>query len=417
MEYKDFVNNRNQQTLQMNIDDIEGQILDKISKKSKLKSIFASDHSYHSPRNNQIYVGETQNHIPTFDIAVKNMKVAQEYLNKYEKTGESNYKDKARIDSYIPDYRPFAQVYFDLMDKVADGDLTIKQARTEAAGAMEIGDFQGLRLIETLGEVVNEEQRSYSLQNAGIKFNTNKLFFRIPSIKRFQIGQDLDENETVDPMKMDFSAKILRIKKDVAHLQWSDEFEMVGDFDLPIMPLSIQNAVSDFERVRAEKIATLLLTATQQDLGSNNWKDYEATSDRSKADPILDIDDARGTIDTAKGFLDRAASNARTFHIFLRNTYVNGQLNATNTVAEVAQRTGVVTNVPRLPSVIWYVDRNFSNGIVVVWASRSLYDIQGITKTSTYREEHLGGNGLYIRNWNGTAFSRDGQAVKIINAI
>lgn len=375
-------------------------IADKVEKRAEHKQILKSDHAYADPTTNRIWVGETQLpsgvRVATFKTPVRDMEVYNKFmeLGKYK----NSYKDKAKYDSFEPEFVEDYKIYDGIMKKVSNGELNFHNAQVAVAGTMTMSDFSGMRLIDVLGAVLNNQQKSYSLQNAGTKQQTRSIVFRIPSVDRFEIASELGEHETIEAMQMAFSAEVYQIKKDMAHIAWSDEFEMVGNFDLPIMSLTIQNATSDFERVRALKVAQVILNGTDQAV-TDEWDIYETNLDRSKRNPAYDFHVARSDIDTnGFGTLNAGATNALTFQIYLANTHVNGQLQPTEGGVPF---TGVITNVPRQPGMILYIDRNIPDGKWALWDESALYNVQSLVKTTTYREEHIGGNGIYIRNWNG----------------
>jgi len=374
-------------------------IYDKLVKKQQHDAVKHSDHAYFDPTEEKVFVGESQlpsgRKVPNFRTEVRDMKIYNELKNlgKYR----SSYLERAKYDSFADEFVEDFKEYDSLMNKISKGQLNYRQAQVVAAGVMQMADFSGLRLIDILGTVQDLQEKMYSLQNAGTKQNSNQLLFRVPIANRFQIGTELGEHETVEAMQMSFSAEIYQLKKDMAHIAWSDEFELAGSFDVPVMPMTMQNAVSDFDRVRAAKVATQVLAGTAV-TPPNKWDTYVAGTSRNDRNPAYDFQVHRTAIDTAGGYLDEGAMSSLTLLVYLGNSYINGQLDSAP--EGNVPYTGVVS-LPKQTGLTIYIDRNIPDGFVPLWARAGLYNVQSLVKTSTYREEHVGGNGIYIRNWNG----------------
>jgi hypothetical protein len=390
-------------------------IYDKLVKKQQHDAVKTSDHAYLDPTENKVFVGESMlpngRRVPNFRTPVRDMTIYNELkkLGKYR----SSYLDRAKYDSFEDEYVEDFKEYDSLMNKISKGQMNYRQAQVVSAGVMQMADFSGLRLIDILGTVQDLQEKTYSLQNAGTKQNSNQLLFRVPTTARFQIATELGEHETVEAMQMSFSAEIYQLKKDMAHIAWSDEFELAGSFDVPVMPMTMQNAVSDFDRVRAAKVATQVLAGAAT-TPPFKWDTFVTAVDRSERNPAYDFQIHRTAIDTAGGYLDEGAMSSLTLLVYLSNTYVNGQLSSAP--ESNIPYTGIV-QLPKQAGLTIYVDRNIPDGFIPLWASAGLYNVQSLIKTSTYREEHVGGNGIYIRNWNGAFIIQPTRAKVISSAL
>jgi hypothetical protein len=324
------------------------------------------------------------------------------------KEGEdSSWADKAKsADPYEPAFQADVAKFLELQDDIENGYLTPRKAQMQSAGYMTQADFQGLRLVSILGSLINQEQKTFSLQDAGTKYNSTNVVFRIPSVTRFQIAEGIHELEGgIETMKMAFSSTYVQLLKDVAHLAWSDEFQM-SEYDQPIMQLHMQNATSEFERVRASKVATQLLRLSPNNV-TEGWNEVETSTDRNKTNPVFDIAAARVGIYQANATMERAASNYLTYQTYLTNSYVRGLM--APSVAIAGPNPQVVAAVPGQPNLSWYLDELLPDGKVAFWNALALADIQGPVRTSTYRDEEIGGQGVFIRNWNGSFFLRLSQ--------
>jgi hypothetical protein len=389
-------------------------VYDKLVKKQQHDAVKKSDHAYFDPTEDKVFVGESQlpsgRKVPNFKTPVRDMKI----YNELKKLGRyrSSYLDRAKYDSFEDEYVEDYKEYDSLMNKISKGQMNYRQAQVVSAGVMQMADFSGLRLIDILGTIQDLQEKTYTLQNAGTKQNSNQLLFRVPTATRFQIGTELGEHETVEAMQMSFSAEIYQLKKDMAHIAWSDEFELAGSFDVPVMPMTMQNAVSDFDRVRAAKVAVQVMLGTSA-AAAFKWDTFVTGVDRSERNPGFDIQVARTAIDNAGGYLDESAMSAFTLLNYLGNTYVNGQL--TSAPEQNIPYSGII-QLPKQAGLTTYIDRNIADGVMALWSSKGLFNVQSLIKTSTYREEHVGGNGVYIRNWNG-AFIIQPSRARVITGI
>ena len=396
------------------IDAMEQELFERYDKREEKKKLAQSQEAFFNPKDNSGYLGAKQVEgvwVPTWahkviDFAKK--KVADAI---FAKQGSMTALDHARYNPIMPEWQEEMKKYYDHMDKIEKGELTVKQA-----GAMTQSDFTGMRMIQILGSLINQEQRNYILQTINT-IPTTELLLRIPTVKRFTIAEDVGEFDFVESMKMAFTSQYIQLRKDVAHLAWSDEFTM-STFDQPIYQLHIQNANSEFERVKASKVATQILNFTNtQDITGGTWFDFAAGTEHYAVDPRRNFNTARATIRAGFGVGNRAASNMITYQAYEGNGYIGGMgyPSITNAESRVIDQMTVVP--PKLPNVIWYIDEEMPDGKVGFWDESALVRLQGPIRSSTYREEHAGGNGIYIRDWNGAFTLRQAQAVLLRGAV
>lgn len=413
--YEYFTNKRRLDQMASTYQKNEDEMFKSFQDKLQHKELLESNASFFNPKDKAIYFGETKKHTPTYAHKVFDTKKYNAYRTIADKAiaegGEDlNAEDKARYDPWTPEFAADAVKLNELNKEIDNGYLNIRQAQLKAAGYMTQADFQGLRLVAVLGQLVNQQQKTYSLQGAGTKYTSTNVIFRIPSVTRFQIAEDVKELEGgIEAMKMAFTSQYIQLTKDVAHLAWSDEFQM-AEYDEPIMQLHMQNASSEFERVHASHTAVQLNRLTAVGLGSTQWDDYVSGTDRSERNPIVDIAVARKSIYNGNGMLTRAASSFYTYQIYLTNSHIRGLVAPSQAIPLDAR---VVNGVPGQPGLTWYLDELLADGEVYYWDASALADIQGPIRTSTYRDEDLGGQGVFIRNWSGSFFLRTNQGYRM----
>lgn len=413
--YEQFTNKRRLEKFANTYQKTEEEMYKTFKDNLRHEELLESNSSFWNPKDKVIYFGETKKHTPTYSHAVFDTKKYNAYRKLADKAiaeggQDLTAEDKAKYEPWTSEFAADAAKLIELNKEIDDGYLNIRKAEQRAAGYMTQADFQGLRLVAVLGQLINQEQKGYSLQNAGTKYTSTNVIFRIPSVTRFQIAEDIKELEGgVEAMKMAFTSQYIQLTKDVAHLAWSDEFQM-AEYDQPIMQLHMQNATSEFERVHASHTAVQVNRLSANNL-SAGWNQYVSGTDRSSQNPVTDLAVARRAIWGNNGLLTRMASNYYTYQVYLTNSFVRGLMAIPNTVASVEPQ--VITGVPGQPGITWYLDELLSDGNVYTWDASALADIQGPIRTSTYRDEEIGGQGVFIRNWSGSFFLRLTQGYRL----
>lgn len=417
LTYADLMKNRTSQVQERifkNEDALIESISDKLRKKDELKNILGSDNAYWNPRDNFSYVGMLKNGIPSFKHKIQNIKLRADLIKKNK--DDDNAKANAFVDSLLPEFQGKAQEYLSIIEKADKDQTSLNEAFksfTISAGTMDLNDFAGLRNIDVLGELVINDQLSYSLQLAGTQYRYNKLFFRIPKATGFDIAQDLDEFEKVEAMKMSFSTDVFRIYKDAGALMWSDEF-LMEDYDQQILPRSIQTMLSAFERARSTKGAVQLLLAGNTVNSTYQLQEVETTSDHSKTNIAVLFKDVVTYIESEGGQFTGLAMNGNTHAIGRTNSSVRGLITP-STLDKM--RSGIVNGIWGFDGVTGFIDRNISNGIAIGYDQSALYNIQGLIMTNTDRTESIQHNAMYVRNYNGMFLVEPKKAVKITNLI
>lgn len=417
--YEQFTNKRRLEKFASSYQKDEEEMYKAFKDRLVHEDLLESNASFWNPKDKVIYFGETKKHTPTYSHAVFDTKKYNAYRALADKAiaeggQDLTAEDKAKYEPWTPEFAADAAKLIELNQEIDNGYLNIRKAEQRAAGYMTQADFQGLRLVAVLGQLVNQEQKAFSLQNAGTKYTSTNVIFRIPTVTRFQIAEDVKELEGgIEAMKMAFTSQYIQLTKDVAHLAWSDEFQM-AEYDQPIMQLHMQNATSEFERVHASHVAVQLNRLTANGLTAG-WNQFVTGTDRSTQNPVVDIVAARKGIYNGNGSLTRAASNYYTYQIYLTNSHVRGLVAPSSSIGLLDAK--VVGAVPGQPGVTWYLDELLADGNIYFWDSSALADIQGPIRTSTYRDEDIGGQGVFIRNWSGSFFLRLTQGYRLNNAI
>ena len=175
------------------------------------EDLLKSNSAFFNPKDKGIYFGETAKHTPTYANKVFDTKKYAYYMKKGAEEGDesSHWYDKAKHDPFTPEFAADAAKFMELQEDIDNGYLGPRRAQMQSAGYMTQADFQGLRLVSILGTLVNQEQKTFSLQDAGTKYTSTNVVFRIPSVTRFQIAEGIHELEGgVEAMKMAFASTL-----------------------------------------------------------------------------------------------------------------------------------------------------------------------------------------------------------------
>lgn len=333
-----------------------------------------------------IHIGETEDHaFPRWDVPVANA----DKLADAKGVAEASAKYDKTIDAFYPEFQEDAQNYL----------------RAVEAGITTTADYAPIKLVFSLQELLNIEQRVFTLPDAVQTKQTNLLNIMVGEYNRFQISEDLGELDTVEARKGQFSTTQFSLRKAAGHIAWSDEFMMQNYLENP-MPIMMQNVASDMVRVKAKKIATVLATATT---ASVNGADLTAfTGEHSTTNPINVFSLAAKEIYDNFGTADRTAMSQMTLSAYLSNTFVKPLFTQPRDTSPVA---GNVT-LPGL-GLTAYIDNSIANGTAYIWDNEAIWFIQGPVRASNYRDEIPGATGYIVRDWHKAIVRKSGMLRKL----
>lgn len=329
------------------------------------------------------YVGEESMNgapLPTWEMPVMNIdKMAKSAevrnLGSYASMTEV---DKALYNPYEPEFHEALQHHYD--------NLTSASMTTQ--------DFSTINNVNMTGNLINNTQRQYAVQNACTVENTTDITFREYAVNRFQIEAEVGELSRTEPKKMSFSKTEFLMRKSQGEIQWSDEFLMQNYLFNPL-DLARANMTSDAERIKAVKV--LLLLNAWNDIAGNDLTVFVSNTNRSNYNPIRDVGKARMTIEqTNYGRIDTFVVNPITEADWLSNSFVR-DLSGGMTVLKTDPGT---SQLPGLTGISGYVDPMVPPGVLHLYDKRYLIRKQGPTRSEQYRIPQIGGNGLIYRDYN-----------------
>ena len=324
------------------------------------------------------YVGE-QNGMPRWDVGIANL----DKLNRAKGVAEASDSYDQQVGAFYPEFQEDAKAFLDA------GGL-----HSAEGGIMTSADFTPIKLVFTISELLNIQQRIYTLPDAVTTKQTNMLNIMVAKYDRFQISEDLAELEAPESKKGQFSTTQFSLRKAGGQVSYSDEF-MMQNWLVDPWPVSLQNMTSDMVRIKAKKIATQLATA-QTTTGGSPLDAFSGTTEHSNVNAITLFTKAKKEIYDNFGTASRVAMSELTLDAYLANTFVKPLI---NTPQQLSPTDGQLA-LPGQPGLTAYIDNSLSDGTAFIWDADAIWFIQGPIRNSTYRDELPGSTGMILRDWH-----------------
>jgi hypothetical protein len=229
-------------------------------------------------------------------------------------------------------------------------------------------------------EVVNLDLRDFSLEMAVKTVSTPSLQLEVDTGTRFSGQKDIGEG--VDPIlkQQSYSRTSFDLPKDGAAVALTFEAQTRAVHD--VYRMHVENAINDLRRIKSNKIATELETAT--DVGGADWAAY--STDHSTTSPYDNIGTVTDTIVSNNGKANTIASHDKVWRDFIGNTHVHGLAQGPSHDGEMSGAR-VITGVPGLPGFTWYIDNEKTATIATVYEKDAVYKMQGPVRTAVFRDE------------------------------
>lgn len=302
-------------------------------------------------------------------------------------------KEKGDVDAEAAKFAGYTPEWADVLNEALYAYKT--------AGAITSSDFSAISAVNVLSELLNTDYKEHVLEQAVWKVNTPSLHLDIDTYTKFTAFADVEEMELVPTRKGAFARQSIDLKKDVSHLQFSDEVQMRG-YDQNVYQVHIENAVQDLRRVKAKKIATELETASDV-----SGADFGAMSGGLSSNNPYDVIGAViDTIEANDGTVDTFASADKGFRDFIGNSNVKGQFSP-GANQEFGARS--VNGVTGYSNVTWFIDNLLTNTLLTIYDRKAIILAQGPTKVAQYRNEEGGIDGYISRDWNAVKIVQSGR--------
>jgi len=298
-----------------------------------------------------------------FDVAIY-----QHNLSAY-KSGKTNDYQKFTRDPWLGDWKK-------LNDRRVE---QIKSGNLKSGGFGTNADYTAIDVVN-VAALVNTELRDFTLEMAVTTVSTPQLKLSVDTYTRFT-GQKAIAEGTEPTTKLgSISRTTYTIGKDGTAIGLTFEAQAMAAHDL--YRTHVDNAISDLRRIKSNKIATELETAT--DVSGADWAAY--STDHSTTSPYDNIGTVCDTIVSNNGRPNVIASHDKVYRDFLGNTHVKGT--GDNAAHEGMMSTArVITGITGLEGFTWYIDNEKTATIATVYDKGAVFKMQGPVRTATVRNE------------------------------
>jgi len=304
------------------------------------------------------------------ESAIKNGSIASFDWGKYE-------------DPWVDDWKGVNQEYQYLK----------KTGRIKGAAVGQAADFTAIDVVNVLAQMVNIELRNFVLDQALTTIGTPQLNLRIDTWTRFVNSQGVPEGIAPMTRRPSVARTSFDLTKDVGHVAFTDEAQLRAVHD--IFRQAIDTAVTDMKRIRSNKIATELETATG--VSGGNWSTI-TTGDHNDTKPQDNLGTVADTVFANNGQANVITSHDKVWRAFLTSFWVKGLLQAIPMPDLSLAK--VITNVPAMPGMTWYIDNEHTNTLATLFDKGAVYLMDGPKRTAQYRMEQEGIDGYVYRDWN-----------------
>lgn len=330
------------------------------------------------PQPNSIYWGDVGNR-PTWEVKCFDYLAYSNYLHSANASTDSH---ASRFDSLVGVFGPEIQ------------ESAYQYLRSKEADVITSGDFSNIQVLASFIDILDAQQRQFSIINAVTTKATNTLAVQTLAYNRFGITEEIGELEAPESRKGSFSTQTFKLKKMGGSIAWSDEAEM-QNWSGGINPIDYtrQNLASDAVRIKAKKIAASLAALTTASTSAADWSAY--TTDHSTTNPLIFFQNVYNEIYANYGTMDTIASTPRTYSFFASNTNIAGLTAAS---PNVVLGPGEVP-AKGLTGFRWIVDPSLTDNYVYMYDKRGVWFLQGPSKIEEYRDTVAGQSGVIYREW------------------
>jgi len=333
-----------------------------------------------------VYLGEASG-FPTWNEQVYDMAKFREARDAYQsalKSGSSvsSFDWGKYDDPWIGDWKRINEEYRYLK----------KTGRIKGAAVGTNTDFAAIDVVNVLAQMVNVELRNFTLEQSLTTIGTPQLNLRIDTWTRFINSQGVPEGIAPMTTRPGVARTSFDLTKDVGHVAFTDEAQLRAVHD--IFRQAIDTAVTDMKRIRSNKIATELETATG--VAGADWAAF--TTDHNTTAPQTNLGTVADTVFSNNGQANIITSHDKPWRNFTMSTYVKGLLQAVPLPDLSLAK--VITNVPALPGMTWYIDNEHTSTVACVFDKGAVYLMEGPKRVAQYRMEQEGIDGYIYRDWN-----------------
>jgi len=354
-----------------------------------------------------VYIGETGKGLPTYDEPVADMQQIIDGINTVadqRRSGSIPDYGKITQDPFIGEWKAIAQEY-DARVRHAGANPLMRSA---AVGTD--SDFAAIDVVNVMATMVNTELRTFVLERALPVIGTPQLTINVDTFTRFTAETGVPEGVMPTTKRAGATRALFNLTKDVSTIAMTDESQLRLVHDM--WRQQIDNATTDFKRIKANKIATTLEAAPNPVTGAD-WTAF--TTDHNTNSPFKDIGSTSDTIFANNGSPNVITSHDKTWRGYTQSTYVKGVLQAIPLPNMSMAK--VITDVPGMPGFTWYTDNEHTSTIAMIFDPAAVAMFQGPVKTEQYRLSREGVDGFVYRDWNLPAILVPGRIRKVTGVV
>ena len=311
---------------------------------------------------------------PTWEDPAYDLNVAEQGW-KAIKSGSTTDKGKVTVDPYIGSWKNVAHEYGELLSSAIKSG---SRSALKQAGIGMAADFSAVDVINVSAQLLGTELRQFSLEQAVTEVSVPQHTVSVDTYTRFLAQQNIGEGVPPITKLGSIARATYDLPKDGGAVALTFEAQARSSHDL--MRVHIDNLVSDLRRIKAAKIATELELATDvsgEDLGANSGG-LSTNVPHEKIGAVMD------TIVGNNGTPDTIATHDKVYREYISNTWTAKYMQ-TSPQTQDFSTSKVITNVPGLPGITWYIDNSKTSTIMTIYDKRAIVKFQGPIRTAVVR--------------------------------
>ena len=311
--------------------------------------------------------------VPTWEDPAYDLNIAEEGW-KAIKSGSTD-KGKVTVDPYIGSWKNVAHEYGELLSNAIKSG---SRSALKQAGIGMAADFSAVDVINVSAQLLGTELRQFSLEQAVTEVAVPQLTVSIDTWTRFLAQQNIGEGVPPITKLGSIARATYDLPKDGGAVALTFEAQARSSHDL--MRVHIDNLVSDLRRIKAAKIATEIETATDvtgADLGATTTG-YSDNQPNEKIGAVMD------TIVGNNGTPDTIATHDKVYREYISNTWTAKYM-TTSPFTQDYSTSKIITNVPGLPGMTWYIDNSKTATIMSIYDKKAIVKFQGPIRTAVVR--------------------------------
>jgi hypothetical protein len=335
---------------------------------------------YLNPEDNCVYAGETVDSkgrvVPTYEAKIYDRTEYQDA--KIMKEAGKLDRDELPYKGWTPEFLP----------------LFTERIQMKEAGVVTNTVFSAIDTTTVLNGFRNVNIRDFTIPDVVTNIPTNGLEMQIDVYTRFNISVDVPEGVRAWSKRGGSTTVSFDLTKDVGHISATDEALLKSRQNL--WQTHITNVATDFKRAKSAKIADVLETATETNVG--DWDAF--TSGLSDANPVGHVNLRLDAIKGNNGEVDTIVSHNVGWSAFSSNTFVHGPYqNFGDTQPGISANARIIPSLAQIAGVKWAIDNELLSTSVIVMDSSSVVCVNGPTRVGQYRMEAEGIDGYVAREW------------------